>query len=66
MFSIPQGNDDRLTEVYEGLPLVRLPDSAEEVEALLNAIYDPLYVTYLLVQAIILSQCISDSLKSPI
>ena len=41
MLSLPQGEDDEQTEVHEGSPLVRLPDSAEDVEALLRAIYDP-------------------------
>lgn len=44
MFNIPQGEDSRFIEVYEGLPLVRLPDSAKEVEGLLNVMHDPLYV----------------------
>lgn len=41
MFDMPQGEGGGLAEVYEEAPLVRLPDSAEEVEELLNAIYDP-------------------------
>jgi len=47
MFAMPQGqeNEGNLMEMYEGLPLVRLPDSAEELDALVNALRDtfPLY-----------------------
>ncbi|KLO13576.1 hypothetical protein SCHPADRAFT_355239 [Schizopora paradoxa] len=42
MFSIPVGEGDTHFEKYEGLPLVRLQDSAEDVESLLNALRDPL------------------------
>ncbi|KLO13583.1 hypothetical protein SCHPADRAFT_873850 [Schizopora paradoxa] len=41
MLGIPQGENSEQMEVYEGSPLVRLMDSAEDVEALLRAIYDP-------------------------
>ncbi len=40
----PEGDEDGQKDFYEGLPLVRLPDSAEEVCALLNALRDPMYV----------------------
>ncbi|KLO13579.1 hypothetical protein SCHPADRAFT_355310 [Schizopora paradoxa] len=46
MFELPQGADtgDGVVEAYGGLnlPLVRVPDAAEDVEALLNALHDPL------------------------
>lgn len=32
------------TENYEGVPLVSLPDRAEDVKALLQVLYDPMYV----------------------
>ena len=38
MLGIPQGEQ---MEMYEGSPLVRLADDAEDVEALLRAIYNP-------------------------
>ncbi|KLO13577.1 hypothetical protein SCHPADRAFT_873836 [Schizopora paradoxa] len=41
MFTLPGAEGETTSEKYEDLPLVRMPDSAEEVEALLNAIYDP-------------------------
>ncbi|KLO16513.1 hypothetical protein SCHPADRAFT_848101 [Schizopora paradoxa] len=44
MFDIPQG-DSKSTEnaeYYDRAPLVRLPDTAEEVSGLLNALRDPL------------------------
>lgn len=46
MFAVPQGDgeSDGHVESYEGLPLVRMPDTAEEVGELLNALRDPLYV----------------------
>ncbi len=44
MFTLPLGEEDSDVESYEGCPLVRLPDAAEEVEALLNALRDPLCV----------------------
>jgi len=44
MFAVPQGDgeSDGHVESYEGLPLVHMPDTAEEVEELLNALRDPL------------------------
>ncbi|KLO13582.1 hypothetical protein SCHPADRAFT_852288 [Schizopora paradoxa] len=46
MFKLPQGKntDGGVVEAYGGLklPLVRVPDAAEDVEALLEALYDPL------------------------
>lgn len=47
MFSLPSEEGDlegeeRHVETYEGIPLVRLPDSSEDVESLLNSLRDPL------------------------
>lgn len=38
MFDLPQEDG---AELNEGLPLVRMPDTAEQVDALLNALRDP-------------------------
>ena len=44
MFAKPQGQDDggivADLEMYEGLPVVQLHDTAEELDALLNALRD--------------------------
>jgi len=40
MFELPQGEGNGREELYEGLPLVRLHDTSEEVCALLNALRD--------------------------
>ncbi len=42
MFELPQGDGDVQVELYEGLPLVRLQDTSEEVCALLDALRNPL------------------------
>ncbi|KLO13585.1 hypothetical protein SCHPADRAFT_997231 [Schizopora paradoxa] len=42
MFSLPQGEENSQTEYYEDLPVVRLPDTSEEVGALLDVLRDPL------------------------
>lgn len=44
MFKLPQGDEDGRMDVYEGMPLVRLPDTSEEVCALLDALRNPLCV----------------------
>ncbi len=46
MFEIPQGEHvgDSQVDLYEGLPLVRLPDTSEEVCAVLDALRNPLCV----------------------
>lgn len=38
MFMIP-GVQDEEVEKYDGVPLVQLPDDAEEVESLLRVLY---------------------------
>ncbi len=38
---VPQDQENVEAESYEGLPLVRMPDTAEQVEALLNALRCP-------------------------
>ena len=40
MFNIPQGRG--ASELYEGIPLVRLPDASEDVESLFSILHDPL------------------------
>ncbi len=42
MFELPQGEGNSQVELYNGLPLVRLPDTAEEVCALLDALRNSL------------------------
>lgn len=42
MFSLPQGEENCQTEIYGDLPVVRLPDTSEEVTALLDVLRDPL------------------------
>jgi hypothetical protein len=32
---------DGVNEIYDGVPLVRMPDSAEDLQSLLNVLYDP-------------------------
>ncbi|KLO13574.1 hypothetical protein SCHPADRAFT_997222 [Schizopora paradoxa] len=46
MFAMPQGldNEGKAVEMYEGLPLVKLPDDAESLEVLIQALRDTLYV----------------------
>lgn len=46
LLALPQGEGNNQEDMYEGIPLVRLPDSAEQVEELLNALRDPLYVSH--------------------
>ncbi|KLO13584.1 hypothetical protein SCHPADRAFT_928429 [Schizopora paradoxa] len=41
MFSLPQGEGNCQTDYYDGLPYVLLPDTSEEVVALLNVLRDP-------------------------
>ncbi len=41
MFGLPQDQESVEADSYESLPLVRMPDTAEQVEALLNALRDP-------------------------
>jgi hypothetical protein len=41
MFSLPVPNPVTHNEIYNGLPLVRMSDNAEDVESLLKALYDP-------------------------
>lgn len=51
MFEIPQCDSENggrcQVELYEGLPVVRLSDTEEEVCALLDALRNPLYVVML-------------------
>ncbi len=44
ILAMPQPVDqsrDQMNELYDGVPLVRLPDPAEDVAALLTVLYDP-------------------------
>jgi len=43
MFELPQGEGSCHIEYYDGLPLVRLPDTSEDVVALLDVLRDPLH-----------------------
>lgn len=44
MFSLPQGEGNFQIESYEGLPLVRLHDTSEDLTALLDVLRDSLCV----------------------
>ncbi len=66
MFGLPQGQRDGDIELYDGLPLVRLPDAAEEVEGLLNALRDPLCVTLSPDHEKITDDLLLDSLHKPL
>lgn len=41
MFTLPEQPS---FETYDGVAMVRLPDEAQDVEAILRALYDPSYV----------------------
>lgn len=43
MFTLPEQPSP---ETYDGVAMVRLPDEAQDVEAILRALYDPSYVQY--------------------
>ncbi|TDL27773.1 hypothetical protein BD410DRAFT_739026 [Rickenella mellea] len=40
MFTLPPAADGSI-ETYDGVPIVHLPDSAEDMDGLLNVLYDP-------------------------
>ncbi|EED80879.1 predicted protein [Postia placenta Mad-698-R] len=50
MFSIPplrvSASRDTLAEVYDGVPHVQMPDSAEDLASFLHVLYDPLGTAY--------------------
>lgn len=45
MFGLPASSASA-SESYDGVPVVELPDSAEDVESLLEVLYDPWYVPF--------------------
>ncbi|KAH8114970.1 hypothetical protein DFH11DRAFT_1590720 [Phellopilus nigrolimitatus] len=50
MFTLPEvsefapGVRKNANEMYEGVPFIVMPDSADEIEAMLHVLYDPLYL----------------------
>jgi hypothetical protein len=42
MFSLPPASPETVDEIYDGVTLVRMQDSAKDVASLLRALYDPL------------------------
>lgn len=50
MLTLPEGTDGEAhtnSTMEGGVPIVSMPDSAEDIEALLEVLYDPLYVAIL-------------------
>lgn len=47
MFGLPP-EVENASDIYDGAPLVEMPDSVEDVESMLQVLYDPWYVPSLL------------------
>lgn len=45
MFSLPVGPSGANSDTEDGVTLVNMPDSAEDIESMLEVLYDPTYVT---------------------
>lgn len=49
MFSLPplrkEGPGHAIAEMYDGALHIQMPDSAADIESMLNVLYDPLYVS---------------------
>lgn len=41
MLAIPDNPDDTVNPLYDGVPVVAMPDSAEEIGSLLACFYQP-------------------------
>ncbi|EJD04850.1 uncharacterized protein FOMMEDRAFT_80660, partial [Fomitiporia mediterranea MF3/22] len=51
MFTLPTSEDrghstEDQNETYDGTALIRMPDTAEQIEAMIKAFYEPLYLEF--------------------